>query len=122
MSELFEKIKQIGSDGVFATDLTAVMYGTVTSVTPLEIRVEQKITLKKEQLTLTWAVVDHVVDITVDHLTESSSCGIGGPHIHPVIGRKTIIIHNNLRVGEKVVLMREQGGQRFVVLDRAVAI
>lgn len=122
MSELFEKIKKIGADGVFATDLAAVMYGTVTSVTPLEIRVEQKITLKKEQLTLTWAVVDHEVDITVNHYTESGACGVGGPHTHQVLGRKTIIIHNNLRLGEKVVLMRKQGGQQFVVLDRAVAI
>jgi len=35
-------------------------------------------------------------------------------------GRKKFIIHNNLSVGEKVVLLRMQGGQKFIVLDRAV--
>ena len=29
-----------------------------------------------------------------------------------------ITIHNGLVVGDKVILIRQQGGQKFVVLDR----
>ncbi|WP_412099069.1 DUF2577 family protein, partial [Clostridium neonatale] len=31
---------------------------------------------------------------------------------------KTIIINNELKVGEKVILIRLQGGQDYLVLDR----
>ena len=39
-------------------------------------------------------------------------------HHHDIKGRKKIIIHNGLTVGEKVLLLRMQGGQNYVVIDR----
>lgn len=39
-------------------------------------------------------------------------------HHHDIKGRKKIIIHNGLTVGEKVLLLRTQGGQNYVVIDR----
>lgn len=39
-------------------------------------------------------------------------------HKHDIKGRKKIIIHNGLTLGEKVLLLRTQGGQDYVVIDR----
>ena len=39
-------------------------------------------------------------------------------HKHDIKGRKKITLHYGLKVGEQVMLIRLQGGQRFVVLDR----
>lgn len=39
-------------------------------------------------------------------------------HHHDIKGRKKIIIHNGLTVGEKVILLRQHGGQKYVVIDR----
>ena len=39
-------------------------------------------------------------------------------HHHDIKGRKKITIHNGLTVGEKVLLLRTQGGQNYVVIDR----
>ena len=39
-------------------------------------------------------------------------------HHHDIKGRKKITIHNGLTVGEKVLLLRVQGGQHYVVIDR----
>lgn len=39
-------------------------------------------------------------------------------HKHDIKGRKKIILHYGLKVGESVILIRLQGGQRYVVLDR----
>ena len=33
-------------------------------------------------------------------------------------GRKKFIVHNNLLVGEKVIIAVTQGGQKYIVLDR----
>lgn len=39
-------------------------------------------------------------------------------HHHDIKGRKKIILHYGLKNGEKVILLRMQGGQRYLVLDR----
>jgi hypothetical protein len=39
-------------------------------------------------------------------------------HLHNIAGRKKIRIYNGLHKGESVLLLRAQGGNTFVVLDR----
>lgn len=39
-------------------------------------------------------------------------------HHHEIKGRKKIIVYNGLTVGEKVLLLRTQGGQYYIVIDR----
>lgn len=39
-------------------------------------------------------------------------------HTHGYIGRKTYLVHNSLVKGDKVILLRMSGGQRFLVIDR----
>lgn len=112
------------------------MFGTVTSTSPLEIQIDQKLSLTQDYLILTKAVLDYEVDIEVNHFTEQSALVGYGPwdtkhshpdagigeinpnHRHQYLGRKKIKIFNGLQVGEKVILIRLQGGQRYVVLDR----
>lgn len=39
-------------------------------------------------------------------------------HLHGIKGRKKIRIYNGLKVGETVLLLRQSGGQQYVVWDR----
>jgi hypothetical protein len=39
-------------------------------------------------------------------------------HLHNIAGRKRIRIYNGLHKGESVILLRAQGGNSFIVLDR----
>lgn len=39
-------------------------------------------------------------------------------HTHSITGRKSITVHNSLVVGEEVILIRQAGGQEYIVLDR----
>ena len=112
------------------------MFGTVESNPPIKIIVDQKLVLTEEYLILTKAVTDHYVDIEVNHYTQSDplvgtspwntthshpdagSAEIPTTHRHEYKGRKKIMIYNGLLPGEKVILIRLQGGQRYVVLDR----
>ena len=119
---LVKAMKQAALDDVDAEKPVAVYYGTVKSESPLKIDVEQKMTLSEAQLVLTKAVLDHYVDIEVKHITEQRSGGSGYPayesHDHEYKGRKKIMIYNGLKKGEKVLLIRFQEGQKFVVWDR----
>lgn len=134
-AELVRAIKMAAIDAVEADKPVEVCFGSVTSAEPLKIQVEQKLTLGAEQLVLTKAVTDHWVDIEVSHFTVEDDFMIPdhthntpvGPtdtgsldttHKHGYEGRKKIMIYNGLITGEKVLLVRFGGGQRFVVLDR----
>ena len=39
-------------------------------------------------------------------------------HSHAIQGVKTLLIHNALKAGDRVLLARVQGGRKYVVLDR----
>ena len=44
--------------------------------------------------------------------------GMNTAHKHNIQGRKKILVHNCLCVGDNVILMRAQGGQKFIVIDK----
>lgn len=96
--------------------------GVVESTSPLTIRIDQKDIVTEEFLILTDLVRDYSVDITVSHTTENRAGGGGyaeyASHNHDYTGRKKIIVHNGLAVGESVILVQQAGGQEFIVLSR----
>lgn len=110
-----------------------VLIGKVTSVEPLKIFVgTANAELTKDHLILTNNVVDHYVDIHVNHLTDTvsgewdtthghSDAGSGTipiDHVHSYSGRKKIKVYNGLQIGEFVVIIKAAGGNSYIVLDR----
>ena len=83
--------------------------------------VEQADFIKNSQI-LTRNVTDFEVDMTVNHSTEDKGGGSGAAayeaHKHAYVGKKTFKVHNALKAGEKVLLIRVQQGKKFVVIDR----
>jgi hypothetical protein len=96
--------------------------GVVETVDPLVIRLDAKETITEEFLVLTDAVRDYDVDITVNHTTENAAGGSGyaeyASHKHGYKGRKRITVHNGLTPGESVVMLRQLGGQEYLVISR----
>lgn len=104
MYAFLESIKQASVDAVNASKPFALTLGWVTSASPLKIRIDQKLELTAAQLMLTNAVRDHKIQIT------------------PADGeKKQYTLHYGLKAGEKVLLLRADGGQKFIVLDRVEA-
>lgn len=136
-SSLGEVIKKMAVGANDANAPTSVLFGTVTSVNPLEIAVEQKLKLTKEFLVLTKNVKDYTVDVTVNWSTETKSLNashshtvtgdasvevqtedIGLSHNHVINGRKTMTIHNGLKINDNVILLQQQGANNYIVLDK----
>lgn len=103
MPNLIELIKKAALDAVEASKPCTVVYGKVISVNPLKINVEQKLTLTKAQLIMTRNATDFKTNMTINHNTEE------------------VTVHNSLVVGDKVLLLRLQGGQQYIVWDRLVS-
>lgn len=80
---LLEIIKKAAVDAVNASDPMDYCFGKVIGLTPLEISLEQKLILKKNQLD-----------------TASSA--------------------SDLKIGDKVILLKKKGGQKYLVIDKAV--
>jgi hypothetical protein len=129
LSELLQLVKQASQAQFEASKPVAVMFGKVVSVDPLKIQLDQKITLSESFLVLTKSVIDYSVDVTVDHTTEShthshsyiddSSTRTTEPHTHShqYKGKKKFTIHHKLNMDDHVILLRVQGGQKYIVLD-----
>jgi len=115
MEDILKEIQKLVLGVLNAQKLSTVVYGTVLSVSPLEVQIDQKLTLKEEQLKLTRAVMDYEVEITVDHETEETD-----GHIHEYKGRKKIKIHNGLIEGDKVTMIRAHSGQQYLIIDKEV--
>lgn len=121
---LLQVMKQSAKETGDATRPVQVCFGKVTSTSPLKIQIDQKITLGKAQLVLTRNVTDYEVDLTVGKWeTKEASGGSGessfASHKHGFdTVKKRTTIHNALKAGEEVVLLRQQGGQKYVVLER----
>lgn len=117
-----KEIKRAALDAVEASNPMQVCFGTVTSASPLKIMVDQKKILSSAQLILTNNVRDFSVNMVVDHNTENTSGGSGeaafAAHRHEYKGTKKFRVLLGLKVGEKVILIRCNGGQKFLVLDR----
>ena len=97
-------IKKAAMDAVNASKPSDFCFGKVTSTSPLKITIEQKITLGSAQLVLT----RNVTDFKTTAIIESET--------------REITIQNSLKVGEQVVLMKQKGGQKYLVLDRVVKV
>ncbi len=106
LTEFVRMVKKAAVDAVLAQKPMAYCYGEVTSVSPLKISIDQKLTLTEKQLSLTNAVRDFSVNVS-----EKKNGVIGES--------KEYIIHLGLQVGERVKMLRSDGGQKYIVLDRA---
>lgn len=129
---MIDVIKEVIEKLLERKKMTKLEFGTVESVKPLTVRIDAKKLLQEEDLILSHLVKDYYVDITVQHSTDSIYGSWDTSHSHPdagnntiptgheheYIGRKKILIHNGLLKGEKVVMVRQEEGQLYYILDR----
>lgn len=122
-ANLLSTIQQIAKNTIESGSPSDYCIGVVQSVDPLTINIEtQEESLTEDFLILTDLVRDFTVDIQVNHTTENKAGGSGDAefesHNHAYTGRKQITVYNGLSVGESVILIRQAGGQEFIVLSR----
>jgi hypothetical protein len=119
-NDFLNVIKKAAMDAINTSQPSDFCFGKVTSVSPLKISIEQKMTLGSAQLVLTRNVTDYTTSATVDWLSEEKSGSSFDSHNHSIKGKKTITIHNALKIGDDVVLLKQKGGQKYLVMDRVV--
>ena len=96
---MLNAIRQAALTAVEAAGPVAVIFGTVTSANPLEVNVDQRFTLDADFLIVPESLTRYVLNI----------------------GGVEYVIRPGLQAGDRVVLLRVQGGQRYLILDKVVS-
>jgi hypothetical protein len=139
---LIDIIHRAANDANEAGQPCDLRYGTVISVNPLKVQVSHQFTIPGSMLlvprhltnytvpvSLNWLtkpVVDHThyyEDLYNETETEERFTKEAGEHLHQIIsndGELSMTIHNGLKVGDYVALIRQKGGQKYLILDRVV--
>lgn len=125
--ELIDALHQISQQSQKAMQPTELVIGTVTSISPLEITSNTAMApLREAVLHLTANVVEKKIPIlqhthttpegTTGSALDSIACIENGQALPVENGY--IILNRALEVGDKVLMMKVQHGQKFVVLSR----
>lgn len=101
--KLIQTIKQAAIEAVEQSSPVGITYGIVTKINPLEINIEQRMNISADFILLTTNVINKETEISINDGAKNKT-----------------IIFNALKAGDKVLLLRVQGGQKYIVLDRLV--
>lgn len=134
---LIEIMKEAAMNAVNNAQMCDIRYGTVVSTSPLKVKITNLMTLPSSLLVVPKHLTDYKVECTITHPSQSISSATEksaelvdedepiSQHTHEFnittdeqISRSTVTIHNGLKVGDKVALLRKQGGQSYFILDR----
>lgn len=97
MSELIDVLNMIVQDNTKANKQTDIVYGTVSSIAPLTVKLDD-----------TMLPVPDVALVLTENVKSRSEGGGGG----------TVVINEGLAVGDKVVMLRVSHGSRYIILSR----
>lgn len=106
---MIEILKKIAQQTAEQASPMAVLFGAVKSVSPLRVRIEDRFELDEDFL---------IVPKEMLRKTESLT------HSHPLSGGSTgtalgeLVIREGLSEGDTVLLLRNYGGQKYLVIGR----
>ncbi|GGG06751.1 phage protein [Paenibacillus albidus] len=95
---MLDIIKKASLGAVSNTNPVAFSYGTVTLAEPLQIQVDQKFILSGHALVLPESVSESKLELN----------------------GQEVVLRRGLAAGDRVLMVRMQGGQSYIVLDRLV--
>lgn len=92
------QIQEIITNRLETMKLTDYAHGEVTSISPLRIKIDQKLELPESVIILTSNVIEKKITINTQEIT----------------------INEGLKINDKVILLRVEKGQKFIVLSKVV--
>ncbi len=118
-------------------ETTDLLFGVVTSVSPLRIKIDNRFEVDEKFLILGALVKETIIKIPTreenehTHVIPQHTTSLGGqqdPHTHTIPQMNTrsalpdILLWRGLEVGDKVRVLRVNQGQMFYVLEREEGI
>ena len=112
-TKLLELIKLAGLQANDTLKPVNIFTGKVINIKPVEIEIEQTNRIKSDFLEVPENLTDHFICMTE---VEKDFNNVEDKSKYRE--RKKYIIYRGLKVGDKVILARSAGGQKYYVIDR----
>lgn len=106
---MIDIIKQASLGAVGSENPVNILFGEVLSVDDFKIKVDQKLVLSKDFFIIPESLTRYEKDLTHYHGNNTEDKGL-----------LNLVIREGLKSGDKVLLLRVQGGQQYVILDKVV--
>lgn len=106
---MLDIIKQASLGAVGAENPVNILFGEVLNVDDFKIKVDQKLILSKEFFIIPENLTRYEKDLTHCHGSDTTEKGLFN-----------LVIREGLKEGDRVLLLRIQGGQQYVILDKVV--
>lgn len=103
-SGLIDIMKRTSMDAMHNAQMCDLRYGKVVSTDPLKIQVTNLFTIPESLLVVPQHLTKYKVKVSLEDFEEGET--------------KTLTVYNQLKVDDKVALLRKQGGQSYFILDR----
>lgn len=100
-NEWIESIKKIVLQAVEAEKPCGIYFGTVSGISPPEVKIDQKTTYSGPQLLIPENLTDRGVKMVI-----------------PQLGEVSVTVKNALKAGDQVILIQKPGAQQYLVVDR----
>lgn len=110
---MLEVIKRIALSTIEDSKPVEIIYGEVTQSSPLTVSIEQRLELDEDFLIVPESLTRYEIDLKHTHTIP------GGTETQEALTTK-IVIRKGLEIGDTVILLRAQGGQEFIILDKVV--
>lgn len=144
MSAVYNALATMFANQDGAQKRAGVLFGTVRTIAPLSIELESKLTLPKEFLTLPEHLTDYEIPFEILNPSEATHAekrptvldkiaqiagffvqheGRHDVQVEPGTledfhGEGTIKLYNHLLPGDRVILLRMENGNMYIVMDR----
>lgn len=124
---IIEIMKRAAMEAMDNNQMCDLRCGRVVSTSPLKVQVTSQFTIPERLLVVPRHLTDYEATLSFNWNTELAGGhdhpeGVGSvsDHRHVVQSEQTkkITVHNALKVGDKIALIRATGGQTYYILDR----
>lgn len=122
MSALYEAMKRMANEFDQNREATSLCFGTVKVAKPLTIELDNKLVLEEKYFVLAQHLTNYEIECEIEtEEVEGFYVEHEGRHDAQTDGgwqMGKILMKNELNAGERVIVVRMDGGQMFAVLDR----
>lgn len=124
-TDMVKVLQRAAVEAVHASKPTEVTHGKVVSTEPMQIMVDQKITLGELQLDRGETMEEYMVEteLEIEEIDLALTMEIDGKTVTAKVKGSGKMIgkmkaRRSLDVGDEVILVRQQGGQKYIMYDK----
>lgn len=111
MADIYKAVKGLVEQVISSKEFCDIEMGEVLSIKPLKIKVSDRIILNQSQIMLTDSITEKTVNLAHKHENDDR-----------LELTMPVVIRDGLKKGDKVLMLKVQGGQNYVAISKVIKL